>query len=129
MALTGVMTYTAGQIAGTHISLGLVAAGAMGLWPLALFAGGLSALASGVLHSQRTVNGFALGALVGMYALDLAGRLAHGLEPSRWASAFRYYGAPIRHGIDPAAFIGLTAVGALLLLVGALLLERRDILH
>lgn len=129
MALTGGMTFVAGQIAGTHISLALVAAGAMGLWPLALFAGGLAALASGALHSQRAVNGIALGALVWMYALDLAGRLAHGLKPIRWASAFRYYGAPIRHGIEPASFICLTGAGALLLLAGALLLERREILH
>jgi ABC-2 type transport system permease protein len=129
MAVTGVMTFAAGRIAGTDISLGLVVAGVMGVWPLALFGGGVSALASGALHSPRIASGISLGTIVGMYALDLAGRLAHGLEPIRWASAFRYYGAPMRDGIDPAAFIGLTGVGALLLLAGAMLLERRDVLH
>ena len=64
-----------------------------------------------------------------MYAIDLAGRLAHGLEPLRWISAFRYYGAPLRDGIDPASFIGLTAAGVLLLIAGAMLIERRDIHH
>jgi hypothetical protein len=73
--------------------------------------------------------GIAMGALVGMYALDLAGRLAHGLEPLRWASAFRYYGAPLRDGIDPVACVGLTVVGLVLVAIGALLFERRDVLH
>jgi ABC-2 type transport system permease protein len=129
MALTGLLTFLGGTIAGTNISAGLVAAGVMGVWPLALFFGGAAALASGVLHSSRTVNGVAIGALVGMYALDLAGRLAHSLEPIRWASAFRYYGAPLRDGIDPASFIGLTCVGVLMLMTGALLFDRRDVLH
>jgi ABC-2 type transport system permease protein len=125
----GAMTFVAGRIAGTHISLGLVVAGAIRVWPLALFFAGVSALASGLLHSSRTVSGAALGALVAMYALDLAGRLARGLEPLRWISAFRYYGAPLRDGIDPGSFIGLTGAGILLLIAGVLLLERRDILH
>jgi ABC-2 type transport system permease protein len=129
MALTGVMTFIAGWIAGTRISLGLVMAGVMGVWPLALFFGGLAALAAGALHSSRTVTGLSIGALVAMYAIDLAGRLAHSLEPIRWASAFRYYGAPMRDGIDPLSFVALSAVGVLLLIAGALLLERRDVLR
>jgi ABC-2 type transport system permease protein len=129
LLLTGVITFAAGRAAGTHISMGLVMAGVMGVWPLALFFAGAAALAGGALHSARTVNGIALGALVAMYVVDLAGRLAHGLEPVRWASAFRYYGAPMRDGIDPLSFIGLAAAGVLLLIVGALLLDRRDILH
>jgi ABC-2 type transport system permease protein len=129
MVLTGVITFIAGRIAGTHISLGLVMAGVMGVWPLALLFAGVAALASGALHSSRAVNGIALGTLVSMYALDLAGRLAHGLEPIRWVSAFRYYGAPMRDGIDPLSFVGLAAVGVVLLITGALLLERRDLLH
>ncbi len=129
LGLTGVMTFIAGRIAGTHISLGLVIAGSMGVWSLALFFAGVSALASAVLHGSRAVTGIALAVLVAMYALDVAGRLAHGLGPLRWVSAFRYYGAPLRDGIDPASFIGLAAAGVLLLIVGARLIDRRDIHH
>ena len=129
MAFTGLMTFIGGTVAGTDISFGLVTAGAMGVWPLALFFAGFAAFVSGALHGPRTVNGLALGTLVAMYAIDLAGRLAHGLAPIRWVSAFRYYGAPMRDGIDPASFIGLTAAGVLLLVFGALLFERRDVLH
>lgn len=129
LLVLGLMTFIAGRIAGTGISLGLVAAGVIGVWPLALFFAGIAALASGALHSSRLVGGISLGALVAMYAIDLAGQLAHALAPIRWISAFRYYGAPLRDGIDPAAFIGLAAVGVLVMIAGALLLERRDILH
>jgi ABC-2 type transport system permease protein len=129
MAVIGVMTFLAGRLAGTNISAGLVAAGVTGVWPLALFFGGVSAVASGTLHSSRTVSGISLGVLVGMYAMDLAGRLAHALEPFRWVSAFRYYGAPRRDGIDPLSAIGLAAVGAALVVLGAVLFERRDVLH
>ena len=129
MALTGLMTFLGGTIAGTNISFGVVTAGVMGVWPLALFFGGVAALASGALHSSRTVIGLALGTLVGMFALDLAGRLAPSLGAIRWVSAFRYYGAPMRDGIDPVAFIGLAGAGVLLLIAAARLLERRDVLH
>jgi ABC-2 type transport system permease protein len=129
MALTGVMTFVAGRLAGTDISLGLVAAGVMGVWPLALFFGGVAALAAGALHSTRSVTGIALGVLVAMYAVDVAGRMADSLAPIRWGSAFRYYGAPIRDGLDALPFIGLAGVGVLLLFAGALLIERRDVLH
>ena len=129
MAVTGVMTFIVGRVAGTAISLGLVMAGVMGVWSLAMFFGGVAALASGVLHSARTVTGVSVGVLVAMYALDVAGRLANGLDPMRWISAFRHYGAPLRDGLDPASFIGLTAVGILLLITGAVMLERRDVLH
>jgi ABC-2 type transport system permease protein len=129
MSVTGLMTFIAGRVAGTHISAGLVAAGVMGVWPLALFFAGAAAIGCGTLHSSRSVMGISLGALVGMYALDLAGRLAHGLEPLRWASAFRYYGAPMRDGIDPVAFFGLTVAGLVLVAIGGLLFERRDVLH
>lgn len=129
MAVTGAMTFIVGRFAGTDISLRLVTSGVLGVWPLAMFFGGVAALASGALHNSRTVNGIALGALVAMYAIDVAGRLAHSLEPLRWTSAFRYYGAPMRDGIDPASFIALVAAGVVLAMAGALLFERRDLLH
>ncbi|HEX8975450.1 MAG TPA: ABC transporter permease subunit [Solirubrobacteraceae bacterium] len=129
MAMTGVMIYLAARIAGTSISLGLVAAGVMGVWPLTLLFAGVAALAAGALHSARTVTGLGLGTLVGMYAVDLAGRLAPSLDPIRWASAFRYYGAPMRDGIDPVSFLGLAGVGVLLLLAAAVLFDRRDVLN
>ena len=85
------MTFLAGRIAGTDISGRLVAAGAVGVWSLAVFVGGVTAVACAHLHRARLATGIALGAFVGMYAIDLA--------------------------------------GSLLMILGAVLLERRDILH
>ncbi len=127
MAITAAATLAAGVLAGTGISAGLVAAGAFGVWPLAMFFGGVATVSSGAFHSSRTVVGVGLSVVVAMYALDLVGRLAHGLEPLRWVSAFRYYGAPMRDGIDLLPFLGLTLAGAVLLVAGTLLFERRDI--
>ena len=129
LVVAGALTWVVGRLAGTGISPGLTAAGAIGVWPLAIFFAGVAALAAGFLHRSVTVTGVATGALVGMYAIDLAGRLASPIEPLRWASAFRYYGAPMRDGIDPAAFVGLSGAGILLALIGAILFERRDVLH
>ncbi len=129
LAVLGAMTFVAGRIAGTHISPGLTAAGALGVWPLAAVFAGASALGSGALHKSRIVTGITVGTLIAMYAIDVAGQLAHGLSWIRWISVFRYYGAPMRDGIDVLAFIGLTAVGVLLLAAGTVLFERRDVLH
>lgn len=128
MVLTGAMIFIAGRIAGTPISASRVTAGVTGVWALGLFFAGVAALASGRLHTARLANGAGLAVLVGMYALDLAGRLASGLDAIRWASAFRYYGAPLRDGLDVASSLELVAGGLVLLSAGVLLFDRRDVL-
>ncbi len=127
LILTGAMTFVAGRLAGTGISFSRVTAGVLGVLALALFVGGVAALAAGALRGATRVTGLALGTVIAMYALDLAGQLARGLEPVRWVSAFRYYDAPLRDGLHPAAFLGLSAAGVLLMFAGAVLFERRDL--
>jgi ABC-2 type transport system permease protein len=129
LAVTGLLIFVAGRIAGTGISLGLTFAGAFGLWPLAVFFAGVASVAGGLVSRSAEVVGISTGILVGMYVLDLAGRLASGIEAVRWFSAFRYYGAPLRDGIDISHFVALTAAGAVLIAVGAVLFDRRDLRH
>jgi ABC-2 type transport system permease protein len=74
------------------------------------------------------VTAIAAGTLVGMYVIDLVGKLADPVEPFRVISVFKYYGSGLTDGIDPVAFTGLTLSGAALALAGALLFERRDVL-
>jgi ABC-2 type transport system permease protein len=129
LAILGAFTWVSGRIAGTGISLGLTAAGVTGVWALAVFSAGVAVLAAGFLRRATAVTAVAMGVLVGMYALDLAGRLAPSLDALRWLSAFRYYGAPLRDGLDVAGFAALLGAGALLAVVGALRFDRRDLLR
>ena len=129
LALCGLVTFVAGRIAGTGISLGLTAAGVAGVWPLAVLGAGVATLACGAFHHGRSVIGLGVGVLVAMYVLDLAGRLSTPLAPLRWASAFRYYGAPMRDGIDVGGFLLTIAVGVVLAALGAMFFERRDVLR
>ena len=42
-------------------------------------------------------------------------------------SVFKYYGSALTDGIDPLAFVALTACGAALAFAGSLAFERRDV--
>jgi ABC-2 type transport system permease protein len=79
--------------------------------------------------SLRTavVTGAVAGTLVGMYVLDLAGRLDKSLDVIRYASVFRYYGNAIQDGIEPLAFFGVTLVAVIVAIAGAIVFERRDL--
>lgn len=127
LAVMGLMIFVSGRIAGTAISPGLTAAGAAGMWPFAVVFAGLAVLVGGLTSRTPVVTGVAVGTLVAMYALDLAGRLADALEPVRWLSIYRYAGNPMVDGLDVLPWLGMLAAGLLLACAGALLLERRDI--
>ena len=123
-----VLTMGVGLAVGTGISAVKVAEGVANVWPLAIFFSGLALLAMGFLHRSAPVTAISAGTLVGMYVIDLVGKLAEPLEPFRAVTVFKYSGSGLTEGIDPVAFAGLTVCGVLLALAGALLLERRDVL-
>jgi ABC-2 type transport system permease protein len=68
------------------------------------------------------------GVLVGMYVVDLVGRLDPSLDAIRYVSVFRYYGKAIENGIDPLSFLGVILAAAALAAVGAIVFARRDLL-
>ena len=127
LALTGVLTTAAGVIAGDVVPLGHLAAGLAGVWGLALFFGGAATLSSGLVHRAGLALATVGGLLGAMYVVDLVGKLSAPMHGLRWASAFRYYGAPLQDGLDIAGFGLLVAAGALLAVAGAACFERRDI--
>jgi ABC-2 type transport system permease protein len=127
LAITGLITFAVGRIAGTDISAGLTTAGVLGVWPLAVLGSGLATLGSGALHRTRSVTGMAMAVVVAMYAIDIAGRVDDSLEPLRYASAFRYYGAPMRDGIDVSGFALVLGAGLILAAAGTWFFERRDL--
>ena len=128
LAAVFALTTLAGLAVGAGLSFGKLAAGVANVWPLAVFSSGLAVLAAGLLHKSAQVTAIAAGTLVGMYVVDLAGKLADAAEPFRWVTAFKYYGSGLTEGIDLAAFVGLTLCGAVLAFLGSLLFERRDVL-
>lgn len=122
------LTLLVGVAVGTDISAAKLGGGVASVWPLAVFFSGLAALVAGVAHRSAPVTAITAGTLLGMYVIDLVGKLADPIEPLRVLSVFKYYGSGLTDGIDPVAFAGLTLCGAALAFAGALLFERRDVL-
>ena len=108
LAAVFALTLVAGVAAGAGLSLAKLAAGVANVWPLAVFSAGLAVLVAGFVHRSAPVTAIATGTVVGMYVVDLAGKLADPAEPFRSVTVFKYYGSGLTEGIDPAAFIGLT---------------------
>jgi ABC-2 type transport system permease protein len=127
LLVTGALTATAAALVGEGISTGRLAAALAALWGLALFFAGCAALAAGVQHRTAPVLGVGAAVLVAMYLLDVLGKLADGLGALRWLSAFRYAGAPLEDGLDPARLAALVVAGGLLAAAGAACFERRDV--
>ena len=118
----------AGRIAGTGISALKLAEGAFDVWPLAMAFAGLAALIAGLTRRSVLVTEVACAVLVGMYVVDLVGKLSDSLEPLRPVSAFYYYGSAIQHGLDVSHVLVLILSAVALGTVGSLLFERRDVI-
>jgi ABC-2 type transport system permease protein len=128
LAIVTAATWLMGTAVGADPSLVVLGRGMLNVWPLAVLFCGLAAFVAGRAHTGATVTAIATGTLVGMYVVDLVGKLAEPAEPLRYVSAFKYYGSAIQDGIDPLAFAGTTLAGVMLAAAGAVLLERRDVL-
>jgi ABC-2 type transport system permease protein len=121
------ITALGGLLAGAGLSFTRALAGFANVWPLALLFAGFGVVATGWSLRTSVVTGSVAGVLVAMYVADLVGRLDTSLDWIRYGSVFRYYGKAIEDGIDPASFIGVTAVAVAIAALGAVLFERRDI--
>jgi ABC-2 type transport system permease protein len=122
-----VLTLVGSVLAGAGLSFGSALAGFANVWPLALLFGGLGVVITGLSLRTSVVTGSAAGVLVGMYVVDLVGRLDPSLDSIRYLSVFRYYGKAIENGIEPLSFVGVTVAAVALAAVGAILFERRDL--
>jgi ABC-2 type transport system permease protein len=127
LAVALLLTELGSVLSGAGLRLGPAAAGFANVWPLALLAAGLAIVVTGWSLRTSIVTGSVAGVLVGMYVLDLVGRLDSSLDGIRYISAFRYYGKAIVSGIDPLSFIGVTVAAIVLAALGALLFDRRDL--
>lgn len=128
LAVALILTLLGSLASGANLAFSRALAGFANVWPLALLTGGLGIVVTGFSLRTSIVTGSVAGLLVGMYVIDLVGRLDPSLDGIRYASVFRYYGKAIEDGIDPLAFIGVTVVAVALAAAGAALFERRDLL-
>lgn len=127
LAVTIALAMLGSLLSGAGLRLGLALAGFFNVWPLALLFAGLGIVITGFSLRTSVITGLAAGVLVGMYVIDLIGRLDTSLSPIRYVSVFRYYGKAIENGIDPPSFLGVTLTAIALAGIGALLFERRDL--
>ena len=127
LVLTVILTGLGSLVSGADLSLGSAFVGYANVWPLALVFAGLGVIATGFSLRTSVVTGAVAGVLVTMYVIDLIGKLDPGLSGIRYASVFKYYGNAIEDGIEPIAFIGVTAAAIIFAAVGAWLFERRDL--
>jgi ABC-2 type transport system permease protein len=127
LLLTLALSLLGSVAAGAGLGFGHALAGFAAVWPLALVGAGLAVVVSGFSLKTSVVTGVVAGFLVAMYVIDLVGKLDVGIAGIRYASIFRYYGNAIEDGVEPVAFVGLTALALLLVAVGAWLFERRDL--
>lgn len=121
------LTMLGSWLAGAGLAFGPALAGFANVWPLALLFAGLGIVVTGFSLRTSVVTGSVAGVLVAMYVMDLIGRLDAGLDWIRYGSVFKYYGNAIENGIDPVAFVGVTAAAVALVVLGASLFERRDL--
>jgi ABC-2 type transport system permease protein len=127
LVMTVLLTGLGSLVAGAHLSLGSAIAGYANVLPLALIFAGLGIVATGFSLRTSVVTGSVAGVLVTMYVIDLIGRLDSDLSGIRYLSVFKYYGNAIEEGVDPVAFLGVTAVAVALAAIGAWLFDRRDL--
>lgn len=127
LLITGVLTWLAAQVSGADLAAGDLLAGVVGVLPIAVVSAGVAAVAAGFVSRAGTIAAIAMGTMVAMYAVDLAGRLVDALDPVRAVTAFKYYGAPLTDGLDVSSFVGLLAAAVLLTAAGAVLFDRRDV--
>lgn len=127
LAITAVLTGLGSLISGAGLDVGPTAAGFANVWPLALLFAGLGIVACAWSLRTSIVTGAVAGVLIGMYVIDLVGKLDPSFDWLRYGSVFKYYGNAIEDGIEPFAFVAVTAVAVLLAALGGWLFERRDI--
>jgi ABC-2 type transport system permease protein len=127
LAVSWGLTMAGSTIAGAGLDAGPAAAGFASVWPLALLFAGLGIVVCGFSLRTSVVTGSVAGILVAMYVVDLIGKLDPGLDWVRYASVFKYYGNAIEDGIEPLAFLGVSAAAVLLAALGAWLFDRRDL--
>lgn len=127
LAIFGLILWGSALFIDAELSLGAVAEGVFGAWPLALLFGGLALVASAIFHRRVVAIGISGAVLFAMYFMDTLGGIVEDIEWVQNLSAIYYYGTPLTDGIDWAGFAGMSAIAVALAVAAVFAFQRRDI--
>jgi len=112
--------------AGLHLDWGNLAAAILGTIPLGLLVAGIGYLASGWLRSAAD-TGLLSFLLAFWFFVSFIGPELNLPDVTLRLSPFYYYGSPLLNGLQLTSILGIIAVGAVALALGAVRFVRKDI--
>jgi ABC-2 type transport system permease protein len=124
--ITLLASIAAAAAAGLKLDPGNLAAATLGMIPLGLLVAAIGYLASGWLRSAAD-TGLLSFLLAAWFFISFIGPELKVPDATLRLSAFYYYGTPLLHGLQLTSVLGVLAVAALALGLGALRFVRKDI--
>lgn len=124
--ITLLTTAAAAAYAGMNLNLGNLAAATLGMIPLGLLVAALGYMAAGWLRTAAD-TGLLSFLLAAWFFISFIGPELKLPEATLRLSAFYYYGTPLLHGLQVTSVVGVIAVAALALCIGAVRFARKDI--
>ena len=124
--ITLVAAAVSATAAGLKLDLGNLAAATLGMIPLGLLVAALGYMAAGWLRTAAD-TGLLSFLLAAWFFISFIGPELKLPEATLRLSAFYYYGTPLLHGLQVTSVVGVIAVAALALGIGALRFARKDI--
>jgi polyether ionophore transport system permease protein len=124
--ITLAVTAVAASANGLALSLGNIAAATLSMIPLALLVAAIGYLFSGWLRAA-VETGLLSFILVIWFFVSFIGPGLNLPDATLRLSPFYYYGSPLLHGLQLTSMLGVLAVAAIVLAVGALRFTRKDI--
>jgi Putative exporter of polyketide antibiotics len=124
--ITLIAAYAAAASTGLKLDLGNLAAATLGMVPLGLLVAGIGYMAAGWLRTAAD-TGLLSFILAAWFFISFIGPELKLPDATLRLSAFYYYGSPLLNGLQLTSVLGLIAVGAFALGIGALRFARKDI--
>ena len=124
--ITLLASVVAAAAAGLKLDTGNLAAAPLGMIPLGLLVAAIGYLASGWLRSAAD-TGLLSFLLAAWFFVSFIGPELKLPDATLRLSAFYYYGTPLLHGLQVTSVLGVIAVAAVALGLGALRFARKDI--
>jgi ABC-2 type transport system permease protein len=124
--ITLLASVVAAAAAGLKLDTGNLAAATLGMIPLGLLVAAIGYLASGWLRSAAD-TGLLSFLLAAWFFVSFIGPELKLPDATLRLSAFYYYGTPLLHGLQVTSVLGVIAVAAVALGLGALRFARKDI--